>query len=58
MVAPSGEGAVRCMNMALSTTKNKIDYINKTNELSICYSLSENVWNSKVTNQLILHDIK
>jgi single-stranded-DNA-specific exonuclease len=37
---------------------NKIDYINKTNELSICYSLSENVWNSKVTNQLILHDIK
>jgi len=28
MVAPSGEGAVRCMNMALSTTKNKIDYIN------------------------------
>jgi len=28
MVAPSGEGAVRCMNMALSTSKNKIDYIN------------------------------
>ena len=28
MVAPSGEGAVRCMQMALSTTKNKIDYIN------------------------------
>ena len=28
MVAPSGEGAVRCMKMALSTTKNKIDYIN------------------------------
>ena len=28
MVAPSGEGAVRCMNMALSTCKNKIDYIN------------------------------
>jgi len=28
MVAPSGEGAVRCMNMALSTNKNKIDYIN------------------------------
>ena len=28
MVAPSGEGAVRCMNMALSTAKNKIDYIN------------------------------
>ena len=28
MVAPSGEGAERCMNMALSTAKNKIDYIN------------------------------
>ena len=28
MVAPSGEGAVRCMQMALSTAKNKIDYIN------------------------------
>ena len=28
MVAPSGEGAVRCMQMAMATTKNKIDYIN------------------------------
>ena len=28
MVAPSGEGAVRCMNMALKTSKNKMDYIN------------------------------
>ena len=28
MVAPSGEGATRCMNMALHTSKNKIDYIN------------------------------
>ena len=28
MVAPSGEGAVRCMNLALSTKRNKIDYIN------------------------------
>ena len=28
MVAPSGEGAVRCMNMALSSSRNKIDYIN------------------------------
>ena len=28
MVAPSGEGAVRCMNMALSTTRNKVDYLN------------------------------
>ena len=28
MVAPSGEGAVRCMKMALSTAKNKMDYIN------------------------------
>ena len=28
MVAPSGEGAERCMNMALNTAKNKIDYIN------------------------------
>jgi len=28
MVAPSGEGAVRCMKMALKTTRNKIDYIN------------------------------
>ena len=28
MVAPSGEGAVRCMQMAIATSKNKIDYIN------------------------------
>jgi 3-oxoacyl-[acyl-carrier-protein] synthase-1 len=28
MVAPSGEGAVRCMKMALSTVGPKIDYIN------------------------------
>ncbi len=28
MVAPSGEGAVRCMNLALKTSKNNIDYIN------------------------------
>ncbi len=28
MVAPSGEGAVRCMKMALKTSKNKIDYLN------------------------------
>ncbi|MCL7997301.1 beta-ketoacyl-ACP synthase I [Brucella sp. 21LCYQ03] len=28
MVAPSGEGAVRCMKMALSTVKGKVDYIN------------------------------
>src|ERR687889_48316 len=28
MVAPSGEGAVRCMRMALSTVKTKVDYIN------------------------------
>ncbi len=28
MVAPSGEGAARCMRMALSTVKTPIDYIN------------------------------
>jgi 3-oxoacyl-[acyl-carrier-protein] synthase I len=28
MVAPSGEGAVRCMKQALATTEGKIDYIN------------------------------
>jgi len=28
MVAPSGEGAVRCMNQALSTVEGKIDYLN------------------------------
>jgi|MGYP006102462005 3-oxoacyl-[acyl-carrier-protein] synthase-1 len=28
MVAPSGEGAARCMNMALKNVKNKVDYIN------------------------------
>jgi 3-oxoacyl-[acyl-carrier-protein] synthase I len=28
MVAPSGEGAVRCMRMALETAKTPIDYIN------------------------------
>ncbi len=28
MVAPSGEGAARCMKMAMATVKDKIDYIN------------------------------
>jgi 3-oxoacyl-[acyl-carrier-protein] synthase I len=28
MVAPSGEGAVRCMRMALATVKTPVDYIN------------------------------
>jgi 3-oxoacyl-[acyl-carrier-protein] synthase I len=28
MVAPSGEGAVRCMRQAMATVKGKIDYIN------------------------------
>ncbi|MBG1232720.1 beta-ketoacyl-ACP synthase I [Aestuariivirga litoralis] len=28
MVAPSGEGAVRCMKQALATVKGKVDYIN------------------------------
>ena len=28
MVAPSGEGAVRCMKLALSTVNEKVDYIN------------------------------
>src|SRR4051794_22943505 len=28
MVAPSGEGAARCMKMALSTVTEKVDYIN------------------------------
>jgi 3-oxoacyl-[acyl-carrier-protein] synthase I len=28
MVAPSGEGAVRCMRMALSTVKTPVDYVN------------------------------
>ncbi|MCH9741829.1 MAG: beta-ketoacyl-ACP synthase I [Proteobacteria bacterium] len=28
MVAPSGEGAIRCMQMALSTVEGSIDYIN------------------------------
>ena len=28
MVAPSGEGAIRCMKMALKTSRNKIDYLN------------------------------
>lgn len=28
MVAPSGEGAIRCMQMAMSTVDGKIDYIN------------------------------
>jgi 3-oxoacyl-[acyl-carrier-protein] synthase-1 len=28
MVAPSGEGAVRCMRQALSTVSGKVDYVN------------------------------
>ena len=28
MVAPSGEGAIRCMKQALATVKNRVDYVN------------------------------
>ena len=28
MVETTGEGAIRCMKMAMATSKNKIDYIN------------------------------
>jgi 3-oxoacyl-[acyl-carrier-protein] synthase-1 len=28
MVAPSGEGAIRCMKQALSTVRNRVDYVN------------------------------
>ena len=28
MVAPSGEGAIRCMKQALSTVKSRVDYVN------------------------------
>jgi 3-oxoacyl-[acyl-carrier-protein] synthase I len=28
MVAPSGEGAIRCMRQALSTVRNRVDYVN------------------------------
>ncbi|UVC09539.1 beta-ketoacyl-ACP synthase I [Rhizobium sp. TH2] len=28
MVAPSGEGAMRCMKQALATVKNRVDYVN------------------------------
>jgi 3-oxoacyl-[acyl-carrier-protein] synthase-1 len=28
MVAPSGEGAIRCMRQALATVKSKVDYVN------------------------------
>jgi 3-oxoacyl-[acyl-carrier-protein] synthase-1 len=28
MVAPSGEGAIRCMRQALSTVKGRVDYVN------------------------------
>ena len=28
MVAPSGEGAVRCMRQALATVKGRVDYVN------------------------------
>ena len=37
MVAPSGEGAVRCMKMALSTAKNKIDYIKYARNINSCW---------------------
>ena len=40
MVAPSGEGAVRCMKMAMKTAKNKIDYIN-TMELTPVGDITE-----------------
>ena len=41
MVAPSGEGAERCMQMAIATAKNKIDYIN-THGTSILLGI---LWN-------------
>ena len=40
MVAPSGEGAVRCMQMALSTTKNKIAFRDYKPKISSTKSLA------------------
>ncbi|MDD9328908.1 MAG: beta-ketoacyl synthase N-terminal-like domain-containing protein, partial [Bartonella sp.] len=41
MVSPSGEGAERCMRMALATIKNKIDYINPHATATIVGDFSE-----------------
>lgn len=35
MVAPSGEGAIRCMRQALSTVKGDVDYINTQDRKSV-----------------------
>jgi len=41
MVAPSGEGAARCMNMALKEVKNKVDYINSHGTSTLAGDIKE-----------------
>lgn len=48
MVAPSGEGAVRCMQMAMSTVDGKLDYIN-THGTSTPVGDTKELWAIKET---------
>ena len=67
MVQPSGEGATRCMNMALKTTRNKVDYINShgtstpigdTKELeAIKETFNENIPKISSTKSLTGHSL-
>ena len=55
MVAPSGEGAVRCMQMALNTSKNKIDYINTHGTSTPVGDITELKAVGKVFNLSLIH---
>ena len=57
MVAPSGEGAVRCMQMAMATSKNKIDYINITELNAIKKTFGENIPKISSTKSLSGHPL-
>ena len=41
MVQPSGEGAERCMNMAIKNIKGKVDYINSHGTSTVIGDLKE-----------------
>ena len=63
----SGEGAVRCMQMAMATSKNKIDYINThgtstpvgdITELSAVKNFGENIPKISSTKSLSGHPLE
>jgi len=36
----------------------KLPLLNNSLTVSICYGITENIWNGKTTNQIIIYDIR